>query len=92
MVTNSSASIRAERIVTTFVDTEGSGFGTGIAIRVSLMAETVAEDGEELIVHRSKDVHDIEHLHTVDLVEWAEESIENEDARSPSWGPRVEDF
>lgn len=91
VVTNSSASIRAERIVTTFVDTEGSRLRHGrIAIRVSLMAETVAEDGEELIVHRSKDVHDIEHLQAVDLVEWAEDSLE--ELKMLREAPRVEPY
>jgi TldD protein len=91
MVTDSSISLRGQRQVDTFVNTEGTRLHHGrISIRLSLQARTVADDGEKLVVYRSKDVHRLETLESVDLLQWADEALEEIGALREA--PRVEPY
>ena len=74
---DSSASIRAVRQLTTFVDTEGTRLSHGTTwIRVSLSASATAEDGDEVSTDRHMDVHLPDRLPDAAALEvWADEIV-----------------
>lgn len=58
-VHGSSASLQAVRTQKSFADSEGARLVHGsLRARISLSVKTVAEDGDQISVYRSKDVHD----------------------------------
>lgn len=59
IVNESETSLSVNRVVKTFVDTEGTRLVHGTThARLSLSAETVADDGDVVTVYRAFDVHD----------------------------------
>ena len=58
VVHRASAQLTGERVVKTFVDTEGTRLVHGRThVRLSLSAQTTAEDGDRIAVHESIDLH-----------------------------------
>ncbi|MCA9494534.1 MAG: TldD/PmbA family protein, partial [Myxococcales bacterium] len=89
-VHRSAVTLQGDRGVTTFVDTEGTRLVHGRRhLRVSMMLQSTASDGDEVTVFLSKDAHDPEKLPTdEELQRWADEAVAQLDARLAA--PRAE--
>ena len=72
---HSSVAVAAAAVRDSFVDTEGARIVHGIRRgRVTLIVGATAEDGDEVQVFRTKDVHDLERLPDREtLLEWSDQ-------------------
>lgn len=91
-VVDGAVRLRGDRNRLTFVDTEGARLAHGRRhYRLSIQLRGVAENGDDVDVFRSIDVHDPERLPEPDsLVAWAEEALDELKARLEA--PRAEPY
>ncbi len=77
-VHSDSVTLQADRVVETFVDSDGAQLEHGRRhARLSLMAATTADDGDEVMVYRTVDTHGIERLDPSALEAWAERALDD---------------